>query len=104
MTILVDIDHIDKVYPLAKGGEYVALKNVDLKIHQGEFVSLIGHSGCGKSTLLNIIAGFENASVGGVVLSGKEITSPGPDRMRSEERRVGKECVQPCRSRWSPYH
>ncbi len=81
MAILVDIDHIDKVYPLAKGGEYVALKNVDLKIHQGEFVSLIGHSGCGKSTLLNIIAGFEKASVGGVVLSGKEITEPGPDRM-----------------------
>ena len=65
MTILVDIDHIDKIFPLAKGGEYIALKNVDLKIHQGEFVSLIGHSGCGKSTLLNIIAGFERASVGG---------------------------------------
>lgn len=81
MTILVDIDHIDKVYPLAKGGEYVALKNVDLKISQGEFVSLIGHSGCGKSTLLNIIAGFEKASVGGVVLSGVEIKEPGPDRM-----------------------
>jgi nitrate/nitrite transport system ATP-binding protein len=81
MTILVDIDHIDKVYPLKNGGEYVALRNVDLKINQGEFVSLIGHSGCGKSTLLNIIAGFEQASVGGVVLSGKQITSPGPDRM-----------------------
>ncbi len=81
MTLLVDIDHIDKVYPLKQGGEYVALKNVDLKIYQGEFVSLIGHSGCGKSTLLNIIAGFEEASVGGVVLSGKQITAPGPDRM-----------------------
>ena len=34
MTILVDIDHIDKIYPLPKGGEYIALKNVDLKIHQ----------------------------------------------------------------------
>lgn len=81
MTILVDVDHIDKIYPLKTGGEYVALRNVDLKINQGEFVSLIGHSGCGKSTLLNIIAGFEQASIGGVVLSGKQITSPGPDRM-----------------------
>ena len=81
MTILVDIDHIDKIYPLKNGGEYVALRNVDLKINQGEFVSLIGHSGCGKSTLLNIIAGFEQASIGGVVLSGKQITAPGPDRM-----------------------
>jgi nitrate/nitrite transport system ATP-binding protein len=81
MTILVDVDHIDKIYPLKTGGEYVALRNVDLKISQGEFVSLIGHSGCGKSTLLNIIAGFEQASIGGVVLSGKQITEPGPDRM-----------------------
>jgi nitrate/nitrite transport system ATP-binding protein len=81
MTILVDVDHIDKIYPLKTGGEYVALRNVDLKINQGEFVSLIGHSGCGKSTLLNIIAGFEQASIGGVVLSGKQITEPGPDRM-----------------------
>lgn len=81
MSVFVGIDHIDKVYPLANGGSYTALKNVALKIRQGEFVSLIGHSGCGKSTLLNIVAGLEQPTVGGVVLEGRQVKEPGPDRM-----------------------
>lgn len=81
MSIFLEIDHVDRVYNLDNGGEYIALKNIDLTIKKGEFVTLLGHSGCGKSTLLNIIAGLDQASVGGVVLEGKEITEPGPDRM-----------------------
>jgi nitrate/nitrite transport system ATP-binding protein len=81
MQAFLEVDHIDKVYPLKNGGEYVALKHIDLKLRKGEFVSLIGHSGCGKSTLLNIVAGLERATVGGVILEGKEVTQPGPDRM-----------------------
>ncbi|MBD1927268.1 ABC transporter substrate-binding protein [Trichocoleus sp. FACHB-90] len=77
----VEIDHVDRIYPLANGGTYVALRNVDLKIKQGEFISLIGHSGCGKSTLLNMVAGLDKPTRGGVILEGKQITSPGPDRM-----------------------
>ena len=62
------------------GTKFRALQNVDLKMDKGEFVSLIGHSGCGKSTVLNIVAGLYNATEGGVILEGKEVVEPGPDR------------------------
>ncbi len=57
-----------------------ALQNINLPINQGEFISLIGHSGCGKSTVLNIVAGLYQATEGGVILEGKEVDKPGPDR------------------------
>jgi nitrate/nitrite transport system ATP-binding protein len=81
MTTFVEVDHVDRVFDLPNGGKYIALKNIELKIQQGEFISLIGHSGCGKSTLLNIIAGLDRASIGGVTLEGREIKDPSPDRM-----------------------
>jgi nitrate/nitrite transport system ATP-binding protein len=56
------------------------LKGIDLEVARGEFISLIGHSGCGKSTVLNIVAGLLKASSGGVILEGREVNSPGPDR------------------------
>lgn len=61
-------------------GPFCALKGVNLKIEEGDFVSIIGHSGCGKSTVLNIIAGLYEATYGGVILEGKEVIGPGPDR------------------------
>jgi nitrate/nitrite transport system ATP-binding protein len=61
-------------------GSFKALDNVNLKIGEGEFVSLIGHSGCGKSTVLNIVAGLLRATTGGVVLDGREVNEPGPER------------------------
>lgn len=62
------------------GSKFRALQNVNLKLDKGEFVSLIGHSGCGKSTVLNIVAGLYRATEGGVILEGKEVVDPGPDR------------------------
>jgi len=56
------------------------LKAIDLDVREGEFVSLIGHSGCGKSTVLNIVAGLLRATSGGVIVEGKEVNDPGPDR------------------------
>ena len=81
MNTFLEIDHVDRIFDLPNGGKYIALKNIELKISEGEFVSLIGHSGCGKSTLLNIIAGLDQASIGGVTLAGREVREPGPDRM-----------------------
>ena len=66
-------------FPTPKGA-FRALDNVNLKIAKGEFISLIGHSGCGKSTVLNIVAGLYQSTIGGVVLDGKEVREPGPER------------------------
>src|SRR3974377_27399 len=79
MRSYLNIDHMDKVF--ARGAKATAvLKDVTLRVAKGEFVSIIGHSGCGKSTLLNIVAGLTNATTGGVILDGKEVNSPGPER------------------------
>jgi ABC-type nitrate/sulfonate/bicarbonate transport system ATPase subunit len=57
-----------------------ALEPIDLAIGSGEFLAIVGPSGCGKSTLLNIVAGFESPTTGRVVLDGKSISGPGPER------------------------
>ena len=61
-------------------GPQDVLRDIDLDVAQGEFVSLIGHSGCGKSTLLNIVAGLLPADAGSVELDGSPISGPGPER------------------------
>ena len=56
------------------------LEDINLEINGRQFVSLLGPSGCGKTTLLTIIAGFQEASSGAVVLNGREVRQPGPER------------------------
>ncbi len=75
----LDISHVSIEFPTKKG-PFKALDDVNLQIKQGEFISLIGHSGCGKSTVLNIVAGLYQATTGGVILEGKEVDEPGPER------------------------
>ncbi len=75
----LDISQVSIEFPTPKG-TFKALDGVNLKIAKGEFVSLIGHSGCGKSTVLNIVAGLYDATEGGVLLDGKEVRGPGPER------------------------
>ena len=78
---LITIDSVTQVFHLDDGSHYVALRGIKLDIAAGEFVSLIGHSGCGKSTLLNLLAGLSQASEGGILINGRQVTDPGPDRM-----------------------
>jgi nitrate/nitrite transport system ATP-binding protein len=76
---LLKIDHVDKSFE--RGGVITeVLKDVNLSIESGEFVSIIGHSGCGKSTLLNLVAGLTKVSSGAILLEDREVNSPGPDR------------------------
>ncbi|TJY58174.1 ATP-binding cassette domain-containing protein [Sinimarinibacterium sp. CAU 1509] len=75
----VEFSQISKIYPTRKGPVKV-VDGFDLKIRQGEFISLIGHSGCGKSTVLSMMAGLNSVSEGVIILDGKEIDGAGPDR------------------------
>jgi bicarbonate transport system ATP-binding protein len=77
---LLRFEQLSKVYP-TPSGPYPVLEKINLDINQGEFVCVIGHSGCGKSTLLNMVSGFATPTSGQVLLNGKPIEKPGPDRM-----------------------
>ena len=63
-----------------KRGPFHALRDINLRVAKGEFVTLIGHSGCGKSTLLNLIAGLTRPTEGVLLCDQREIATPGPER------------------------
>jgi nitrate/nitrite transport system ATP-binding protein len=75
----LEFTQLSKIYPTPKGPVAV-VEDFNLKVRQGEFISLIGHSGCGKSTVLSMCAGLNPISAGGIILDGKEIDGAGPDR------------------------
>ncbi|WP_294261783.1 nitrate ABC transporter ATP-binding protein [Propionivibrio sp.] len=75
----VEFSKVSKIYPTKKGPVTV-VEEFDLKMRQGEFISVIGHSGCGKSTVLSMVAGLSDISVGVIVLDGREVANAGPDR------------------------
>ena len=62
------------------GAHVTAVHDVSLEVQQGEFVSIVGPSGCGKTTILNMIAGFIPASGGEILLDGRAVDGPGPER------------------------
>jgi len=80
MSGFLEFKDVKKAFPIGKGKEYVAVKDVNLEIKENEIISIIGHSGCGKSTLLNMIAGLDLATGGDISLEGEVLTGPGPDR------------------------
>jgi nitrate ABC transporter ATP-binding subunit len=79
MSDYCELSNLTKTYPAANSPA-VVVKDFDLRIRKGEFVALIGHSGCGKSTVLSMLAGLSDISGGGIILAGKELVGPGPDR------------------------
>nr|WP_325252775.1 ABC transporter ATP-binding protein [Amylibacter sp.] len=74
-TIAVDVRNAVKRY-----GDFTALQQISLSIHDNEFFTLLGPSGCGKTTLLRMIAGFEDVSVGEIMLFGDSIADLPPHK------------------------
>jgi len=75
----IQVQNAEMVFNTKKG-RFHALREINLNVAKGEFVTLIGHSGCGKSTLLNLIAGLTLPSSGALICDNREIAAPGPER------------------------
>jgi len=75
----IEIRGVEQSFKTAKG-PFLALRDVNLNVAKGEFITLIGHSGCGKSTLLNLIAGLTTPTAGSLICANREIKGPGPER------------------------
>jgi len=76
---VLELHGVEKRYR-GRGGDVVACSGIDLNVAENEFVALIGPSGCGKSTVLSLVAGLLAPTSGSVLLDGKPIAGPGPDR------------------------
>jgi nitrate/nitrite transport system ATP-binding protein len=79
MERYVSLENVHKVFD-SRQGRFLALRDINLSVREGEFVSIIGHSGCGKSTLLNLISGLSEASGGVLLCNNREISGPAPER------------------------
>ena len=73
---ILDISDLEKVYATREGGSVHALSDINLKVADGEFISVVGPSGCGKSTLLKILAGILDRTSGVVLMGNKELSGP----------------------------
>ncbi len=76
---LIEITSVDRSYVDTGDNTIEALREIDLSVRKGEFISIIGPSGCGKTTLLRLIAGLDRPESGKITLEGAEITGPGPN-------------------------
>jgi len=79
MKNFIQVQQAEMVFDTRKG-RFHALRDINLSVAKGEFVTLIGHSGCGKSTLLNLIAGLTKPTGGTLICDNREIAAPGPER------------------------
>ncbi len=76
----IEFEDVSKAYRDPAGGRIQALSNLSLSVPEGSFICILGPSGCGKSTLLSMLGGFTRPSSGRVLLDGREVGSPGPER------------------------
>ena len=86
---MIELQKVSKIYKL-DGEDFIALENINLKIKEGEFASIVGPSGCGKSTLMHIIGLLDDPTGGKVIINGKNMTSLSDDEVsRLRNRSIG---------------
>ncbi|MGL4401026.1 MAG: ABC transporter ATP-binding protein [Luteolibacter sp.] len=79
MSLILELNAVSKTYGRAHE-RHTVLRDVNLTVQEGDFVSIIGYSGSGKSTLINLVAGLLKPSTGNAMMDGKAIEGPGPER------------------------
>ncbi|HDM89314.1 MAG TPA: ABC transporter ATP-binding protein [Candidatus Bathyarchaeota archaeon] len=79
--MFLEVQNVTKIFRSSEKKSIVAIKDLSLQVSKGELLCILGPIGCGKSTLLNMIAGFEKPTSGRILLEGREIEGPGPDRV-----------------------
>ena len=110
---LLEVKNLSVHFP-TDDGIVKAVDGVSFSLLPGETLGVVGESGSGKSvsflTVMGLIDTKRAIIEGEIIFQGQDLLTLPPDEMRtvrgdrSEERRVGKECLTQCRSRWSPYH
>lgn len=78
--VILRIENVNRTYYDEKGNYVEALQNINLSVHKGEFLTIIGSSGCGKTTLLRLIAGLDKPETGSLTLGDEIISEPDPER------------------------
>jgi NitT/TauT family transport system ATP-binding protein len=74
----IEIRNVSKVFRSGRSPEIIALKDINLRVNEGEFITIVGPSGCGKSTLLYLIAGLETPTGGDILINGNRVNKPDP--------------------------
>lgn len=77
--VVLEVENLGREFPGAHG-RVTALRDVSFKVHRREFLCVIGPSGCGKSTLIRMVAGLDHPTSGRMLVDGRDVRGPGPDR------------------------
>ncbi len=78
--VVLEVENLTRQFASAQGGTTTALQDINFRVHRREFICVLGPSGCGKSTLIRLLAGLDEPTSGKILLDGRAVSGPGPDR------------------------
>ena len=79
-SVHIDLNQVEVAFPQPDGGQFIAVRDFDLRVERGEFITIVGPSGCGKSTILSVVDGLIKPSGGSALIDGEPVAGPGSDR------------------------